>query len=1078
LLARANNHRNRVGRDMEKVLKGRYEVLKSVGLGGMSEVWLALDTQTRQTVAVKVLDKRLTQDDTFPRRFSQELAIARLLVHPGIPRLIDDGQTEDGIPFIVMEYVQGITLTEYIKKKGPLPIDDVLAIASQVLAILTYAYSKGIQAHRDIKPGNIMIDLRTQVVTVMDFGIAKTVGSSLTHSTVLYTPKYAAPEQLLPSKFGGVVDKRADLYALGVVLYEMLTGKAPFNGETPAEISGEQVKSSPPSPSTIRRDIPAPLSQILLKCLQANPSHRYQTPEDLLQDLTAGHVREPSKTPSAPRETTETVIRKEPLVPLTPEPLPPPHRRSRVLIPLLLAAIIPVTMLMLKNKGGPETAVTSTTLTITSTPTGAEVFLDGVAIGTTPVMNRIIKPGTYAVKVALAGYEEYGTSLELKEGEARSVTGRLVKTAVAPTTGILTVTSTPAGAQVFLDGTDIGTTPVASKAVALGAHTLRVTLSGYNDYSTSIALGATETRTVAATLTKTSVAPSSAALVITSSPSGARIYLAGKDTGKVTPGTFAVTPGTHTVKLTKDGYTTYQGSVQLTTTGTTTTLPVTLVKVAVVPASATLTVTSAPSGAIVVLDGEDLATTPLPSWQVTPGTHSIRLTLAGYDDYVVSVSLKAGETRTVAATLIKTAMVPTTGALSMNSAPSGALVYLDGTYIGTTPITKWTVTSGTCTVWFMLPGYDDYSTRVLIQAGGSASVNATLTKTPVTPTTGTLTITSSPSGASVYLDGFYVGTTPITTPNVTSGAHALRVTLAGYDNYTTSVVIEAGETKSATATLTRTPTTGTLTIISSPSGAQVFLNGTSIGTTPITNRTVTPGTHTVRITFAGYDDYTTSVQVQAGETKSATATLTKAPLVAPTLLSPVNATAFSPQETVAFMWTPVPGAQSYNIQVFDGITSTYVSHKSTTAGNSYELPAFQLYDGKVYAWTVQSVTSGITGPWSTRQYFSVYDWVTTVVSPSDYGTVEVGSWTTTVTFYAIHSGFLYPDRWEFVVGAGSDAGAGSVLIRRTAYESSAKIPKTSFQSGGDYWWTVDLYYGDYVIGRVPVRHFRFIVLPY
>jgi len=168
--------------------------------------------------------------------------------------------------------------------------------------VLAYAYSKGIQAHRDIKPGNIMIDLRTHAITVMDFGIAKTVGSSLTHSTVLYTPKYAAPEQLLPSKFGGVVDKRADLYALGVVLYEMLTGKAPFGGETPAEISGEQITSSPPSPSSIRRDIPAPLSQILLKCLQANPSARYQTPEDLLQDLKAGHVRETRQVPVAPRD--------------------------------------------------------------------------------------------------------------------------------------------------------------------------------------------------------------------------------------------------------------------------------------------------------------------------------------------------------------------------------------------------------------------------------------------------------------------------------------------------------------------------------------------------------------------------------------------------------------------------------------------------------------------------------------------------------------------------------------------------------------------------------------------------------
>jgi serine/threonine protein kinase len=784
-----------------QIIENRFKIVDKVGVGGMSTVYMGRDMQTGQAVAIKLMDEKLTDDPDYLARFEREAQVGVSLNHPGIAKVLAYGK-EDDRHYLVMEYVQGITLTEYIKKKGPLPIDDVLAIASQVLTILSYAYSKGIQAHRDIKPGNIMIDLRTHAVTVMDFGIAKTVGSSLTHSTVLYTPKYAAPEQLLPSKFGGVVDKRADLYALGVVLYEMLTGKAPFNGETPAEISGEQVKSSPPSPSTIRRDIPAPLSQILLKCLQANPSHRYQTPEDLLQDLTAGHVREPSKTPSAPRETTETVIRKEPLVPLTPEPLPPPHRRSRVLIPLLLAAIIPVTMLMLKNKGGPETAVTSTTLTITSTPTGAEVFLDGVAIGTTPVMNRIIKPGTYAVKVALAGYEEYGTSLELKEGEARSVTGRLVKTAVAPTTGILTVTSTPAGAQVFLDGTDIGTTPVASKAVALGAHTLRVTLSGYNDYSTSIALGATETRTVAATLTKTSVAPSSAALVITSSPSGARIYLAGKDTGKVTPGTFAVTPGTHTVKLTKDGYTTYQGSVQLTTTGTTTTLPVTLVKVAVVPASATLTVTSAPSGATVYLNGYDIGTTPITKKTVAPGTHSLGLILLGYTNYSTSLVLNAGDAKAVTATLTQATAAPTTGTLTITSTPSGALVYLDGSFIGTTPIVNRTVSPGKSTVRLTLADYTDSNSSVTVQAGGAKTLIATLTKVS---TTGTLTITSSPSGARVYLDDTDIGTTPIVDRTVTPGTHTLRLTLAGYDDYSISLALSVGEVKTLRPTLAKQP---------------------------------------------------------------------------------------------------------------------------------------------------------------------------------------------------------------------------------------------------------------------------------
>jgi alpha-tubulin suppressor-like RCC1 family protein len=579
-----------------------------------------------------------------------------------------------------MEYVQGITLTEYVRQKGPLPVEEAVAIASQVLTILSYAYSKGIQAHRDIKPGNIMIDLRTHAVTVMDFGIAKTVGSSLTHSTVLYTPKYAAPEQLLPSKFGGVVDKRADLYALGVVLYEMLTGKAPFTGETPAEISGEQITSSPPSPSSIRRDIPAPLSQVLLKCLQSNPSARYQTPEDLLQDLTAGHVRETRQTPSPARDDQPTVIGKgsapgqEPLHPPVPAPeQKPPRRRSRVLIPLLLtllvAAIVPLTMLVLRNRRG-DTAVTSdnsaavtpsqqtATLTITSTPEGAEVLLDGTKIGTTPLTKNDVTPGTHTLRLTLVGYSDYSTMLApMQAGGEQTVHPTLSKTGGASTAAILTVASAPSGAKVLLDDISIGTTPITQRTVTPGSHVVRLTLAGYKDYSTTLTLQAGEIQTVNPVLAKAAVASATGTLSITSTPSGARIYLAGKDTTKTTPNSFKLTPGTYAVKVTKDGYNAYQGSVAITQAGTTKTLPVTLTKTVMTPATATLTITSTPTSTKVYLDGTSIGTTPITKKEVAPGAHALRVTLAGYNDYTTSVALKAGDDEVVAVSLTKAPIV-------------------------------------------------------------------------------------------------------------------------------------------------------------------------------------------------------------------------------------------------------------------------------------------------------------------------------------------------------------------------------------------------------------------------------------
>ena len=634
-----------------QTLKGRYKLLERIGTGGMSTVYLARVLDTGQTVAVKVVNDTLAFDEQYIHRFSQELAIARLLTHPGIPRLIDDGETEEGVPFIVMEYVQGITLTEYIKKKGPLPIEEAVAMTEQVLSILSYAYSKGIQAHRDIKPGNIMIDLRTHAVTVMDFGIAKTVGSSLTHSTVLYTPKYAAPEQLLPSKFGGVVDKRADLYAVGVVLYEMLTGRAPFNGETPAEISGEQITSAPPSPSVIRTDIPAPLSQVLLKCLQPNPSHRYQTPQDLLQDLKAGYVREPRQTPAAARENQETVtkkvpptspvLRQEPKHPVSPAPeqQPPPRRRSKVFMPLLLifipclltllvAAIIQVTALGLRNRAGTPTAVKTATLTVTSSPPGARVFLDDKDTGETTPYEVKVTPGTYRVRLNLISYDAYYDSLYLNEGEVGTVNALLAKTPVAPATGALWVTSTPSGARIYLNGVDSGEkTPWSFENLAVGTYTVRCSISSaYEDASQSATVKTGESISVDLSLAR--VVPQAATIALSSTPSQAIVYVDGNRWKSMTPCTITglVSGRAYTLRIEKTGCVSAEKKV--TAKSGSTTVSVSLQSTTA--GQAHLSITSFPSGALVFVNGVLVGTTPYSGASPVVGPVSIQVEKTGY----------------------------------------------------------------------------------------------------------------------------------------------------------------------------------------------------------------------------------------------------------------------------------------------------------------------------------------------------------------------------------------------------------------------------------------------------------------
>ena len=274
---------------MVRKIKNRFELLKIIGYGGMATVYLARDNETGDIVAVKIMDKKLASSASYIARFEREISIIEHFNHPYIPHLIDKGVLEDdegvNVPFIIMEYVQGITLREYIKKIGAIPVKESLLIAKNILSALSYAYSNGVKAHRDIKPENIMINPHTKAIKVMDFGIAKTVGSNLTHSTVLFTPYYASPEQLLPSKYHNNIDSRTDIYSLGIVIYEMMVGKVPYDGETPVEIASQQLDLNSSLYEHVRRDIPSPISDIILKCIHPNRDNRYQTPEEVISAI-------------------------------------------------------------------------------------------------------------------------------------------------------------------------------------------------------------------------------------------------------------------------------------------------------------------------------------------------------------------------------------------------------------------------------------------------------------------------------------------------------------------------------------------------------------------------------------------------------------------------------------------------------------------------------------------------------------------------------------------------------------------------------------------------------------------------
>ena len=264
------------------VYGGRYEVLGRAGAGGMAEVYRARDELLGREVALKVLSERFAHDSSFIERFRREAQSAANLSHPNIVSLYDYG-SDDGSYFIVMEYIDGQAVSEIIASEAPLLPERAADIASDVAGALQRAHTAGL-VHRDIKPGNIMITSNGQT-KVTDFGIARALGHGEQTMTqtgmVIGTASYLSPEQAQ----GNPVDARSDVYSLGCVLYEMLTGRVPFAGDTPLSIAYKHVREEAQPPSRLNPDVPAELDAITLKALAKNPDNRYDSASKMQEDL-------------------------------------------------------------------------------------------------------------------------------------------------------------------------------------------------------------------------------------------------------------------------------------------------------------------------------------------------------------------------------------------------------------------------------------------------------------------------------------------------------------------------------------------------------------------------------------------------------------------------------------------------------------------------------------------------------------------------------------------------------------------------------------------------------------------------
>ncbi|SRR6266571_263441 len=338
---------------LDQTLSGRYRVEQLLGSGGMAQVYRGTDTVLSRPVAIKVLSSDYAGDPAFVERFRREAQAAARLNHPTVVSVFDTG-SDDGVHYIVMEFVSGQTLAEVLATEGPLPPERAAWVTARVAEALSFAHEAGL-VHRDVKPGNVMLTERGDV-KVMDFGIARAAagpGQDLTETTsILGTAAYLSPEQAE----GKPVDPRSDIYSLGVVLYELLTGRAPFTGSTPVAVAYKHVTEEPTPPSAVQPGVPPAVEAIAMRALAKDPAQRYQSAERMRADLEAAAGG--ASAAAVPIPDTERLDRDRtatlPPVVAPPARRPPSRRRAwpYVLAGLAVAALVALILVGTLSGGG------------------------------------------------------------------------------------------------------------------------------------------------------------------------------------------------------------------------------------------------------------------------------------------------------------------------------------------------------------------------------------------------------------------------------------------------------------------------------------------------------------------------------------------------------------------------------------------------------------------------------------------------------------------------------------------------------------------------------------------------------
>lgn len=482
-----------------------YEVEETIGGGGMGVVYRARDPRLHRRVALKFLPSHLSAHEEAEERFFREARAAAALNHPHIARIHEVGETEDGRRFIVMDYYEGDTLKEKLRRGGPLPDEDAVRYAKQIASALTAAHDEGI-IHRDVKPGNVIVT-EEGGVKLLDFGLAKAASETrLTEpGQRLGTAAYMSPEQVR----GDPVDLRADVWALGVLLYEMLTGERPFQGQQTMALLQSILHDEPVPLDERRSGVPSGLTALVERCLRKDPDDRCSSAEAVYDALEA--VTENRGDASGSSSEDVTVASSSSMT---------GWEWGATLAVLVL--LVSAGGYWLAGRNGSGSVSPETQLAVSTVPTGATVLMDGRRMGTTPLADTV-EGSAARLRVQRAGYRPVDTTVAQLEDKQQAE----LAVSLTPKATSLSIETNPE-ARAFLDGEEEGRTPVIRR-VRKDTVRVRVEQQGFFPIDTLVPLLQTEKAQLDLQLERRSpddpeppeeVSPRYGALTLNASPSG------------------------------------------------------------------------------------------------------------------------------------------------------------------------------------------------------------------------------------------------------------------------------------------------------------------------------------------------------------------------------------------------------------------------------------------------------------------------------------------------------------------------------------------------------------------------------